>query len=633
MSDLKMLQPQKVQNIINRFCYTIGMIPTSYKLSLSFEEQLLAIGRYLEDTVIPALNNNAEAVAELQNLFVDLQNYVNNYFDDLDVQNEINKKLDEMAQSGELANIINQQIFSDLNTNINKNAEEIAKINTNLEKAIILPNDEIVADGVTDVTVPLQQLINNNPYSIIRFTKGDYLISSPIQIYEDNEGQCDLHFDSGARLFSNAYISSLIEIGNERENATSHYTLYQKGYIETISGSGILDASNCDQAILHVSNRHNTRLIGLNIVNCAKYGIRSVGPTLQSINNSSGIKILNCTITGQGNPDTSNIGIYLESNDNELDQIAIQRFLTGMNFSSGGNIVSNIHLTAFFVPSSNNIAQNFNKAIGVRLSGANAFNIFNNIYIDTYNRAMIFTGANSNTLINNMYTYYYFNNEDCVVSIFSPTTNARISVSNSRFTVANDGTNRILDLRYCSNALRRNYNAFNLFKFVNCTSYNQVLLDTDPFNAMQIRNEDSVTIVTEPYSQYMEADLYYPIAILRNGSYDLNVRMESNIMSNVGIFVPASNSSTPAQLKTKGLISATDHENSWNLALCEYKTDDNIHYVYLCVRAPGHRWHYNPIITQLSKGFVENVFSFPGFNSYEPLNNPSVILETNLYNV
>ena len=108
MENLNLIKPEKVQNIINKFCYTIGMIPTSYKVSLTYEEQIIAIGHYLEETVIPALNNNAEAVAELQSLFVQLKDYVDNYFDNLDVQAEINNKLDNMAQSGELAELIHK---------------------------------------------------------------------------------------------------------------------------------------------------------------------------------------------------------------------------------------------------------------------------------------------------------------------------------------------------------------------------------------------------------------------------------------------------------------------------------------------------------------------------------------------
>ena len=70
------------------------MLPTSYKMSLTYEEQILAIGHYLKTTVYPAINNNAEALTELQNLFIELKNYVDNYFDNLDVQEEINNKID-----------------------------------------------------------------------------------------------------------------------------------------------------------------------------------------------------------------------------------------------------------------------------------------------------------------------------------------------------------------------------------------------------------------------------------------------------------------------------------------------------------------------------------------------------------
>lgn len=93
-----------------RFCVTLGMIPTSYKESMSYEEQLIWFCNFLETKVIPAIDNNAEAVTELQNLFLELKNYVDNYFENLDVQQEINNKLDDMAESGELAEIIAQYV-------------------------------------------------------------------------------------------------------------------------------------------------------------------------------------------------------------------------------------------------------------------------------------------------------------------------------------------------------------------------------------------------------------------------------------------------------------------------------------------------------------------------------------------
>lgn len=113
MADLNQLKPVGKLNPFTKFCCTIGNLPTSYMISLTYEEQLLWLCNYLEKTVIHTVNNNAEAVQELQELYVILKNYVDNYFENLDVQEEINNKLDQMAQDGTL-----QEIISDyLNTN------------------------------------------------------------------------------------------------------------------------------------------------------------------------------------------------------------------------------------------------------------------------------------------------------------------------------------------------------------------------------------------------------------------------------------------------------------------------------------------------------------------------------------
>lgn len=106
MENLQELKPVGKLTPFAHFCCTIGNLPTSYMISLTYEEQLLWLCQYLEKTVIPAVNTNAEAVAELQNLYIQLKEYVDNYFTNLDVQQEINNKLDEMAQSGELQEII-----------------------------------------------------------------------------------------------------------------------------------------------------------------------------------------------------------------------------------------------------------------------------------------------------------------------------------------------------------------------------------------------------------------------------------------------------------------------------------------------------------------------------------------------
>lgn len=90
------------------FCQKV--IPLAFDESMSYLELLYSLLHYLKEIVIPAVNNNAEAVEELQNLYNELKSYVDNYFDNLDVQEEINNKLDEMAESGELTEIISQYL-------------------------------------------------------------------------------------------------------------------------------------------------------------------------------------------------------------------------------------------------------------------------------------------------------------------------------------------------------------------------------------------------------------------------------------------------------------------------------------------------------------------------------------------
>ena len=86
--------------------YIYKAIPLAFDESMSYYETLCGLLNYLKETVIPALNNNADAIIEVQALMTELQNYVNNYFDNLDVQEEINNKLDEMVEDGTLQNII-----------------------------------------------------------------------------------------------------------------------------------------------------------------------------------------------------------------------------------------------------------------------------------------------------------------------------------------------------------------------------------------------------------------------------------------------------------------------------------------------------------------------------------------------
>lgn len=83
------------------------------------------------NTVISNENAVESNVTSLYNAFVSLQNYVNDYFDNLDVQEEINNKLDVMARDGSLTTLIKgyvDPIIENLNNEFDIVKDEVASV-------------------------------------------------------------------------------------------------------------------------------------------------------------------------------------------------------------------------------------------------------------------------------------------------------------------------------------------------------------------------------------------------------------------------------------------------------------------------------------------------------------------------
>ena len=166
MKKLETLRPFK------RLCVTIGNLPTSFVESMTYYECLVWLVKYLEDTVIPAVNNNAEATKELQDAFTILKNYVDNYFDNLDVQEEINNKLDDLVEDGTMERIINEQIFEELNTKINTattNIGNLENLDTTNKETLVSAINEVkgMSDDNNDKIGDLQELDTTNKENLV----------------------------------------------------------------------------------------------------------------------------------------------------------------------------------------------------------------------------------------------------------------------------------------------------------------------------------------------------------------------------------------------------------------------------------------------------------------------------------
>lgn len=193
------------------FCMTIGNLPTSYIESMSYYETLLWLCKYIENTINPAINNNAEALKELQE-------YVANYFENLDVTEEINNKLDEMAESGQLAEIINVEMIgslSDLNTTDKSDlVSAINEVNNNVSAT----NDELNINHFETYTISdITKSDGINDVNILNLTCASNETGSIAKIYGSGYGTINvqntiqtLSFNTRLRPSETLYINNLI---------------------------------------------------------------------------------------------------------------------------------------------------------------------------------------------------------------------------------------------------------------------------------------------------------------------------------------------------------------------------------------------------------------------------------------
>lgn len=99
---------------------------TDYQLMCKLAEKM--------NEVINTVNMSGEQVESLTVAFNNLKNYVDSYFENLDVQDEINNKLNQMANDGTLANILDANVLNNFNQKLNDLDNRIDATNNTLSQ-------------------------------------------------------------------------------------------------------------------------------------------------------------------------------------------------------------------------------------------------------------------------------------------------------------------------------------------------------------------------------------------------------------------------------------------------------------------------------------------------------------------
>ena len=201
------------------------------------------------------------------------------------------------------------------------------------QKGYVVVTDTVKADGSTDVTKALQELIDANPNRTLFFPDGTYLISSPLKTPADPMYAVSLLLSDFAvikaspKWFSgNAMICLGGKLPANSSGVCSNYSLCGG----VIDGSGIASAVSIDSGretrIQNIAIKN--ALIGIHI----KHGAN---------NGSSDADIFNVTITGNGT--ALSTGILVEGYDNTITNVRIGNVQVGVRLKSAANMLRNIH--------------------------------------------------------------------------------------------------------------------------------------------------------------------------------------------------------------------------------------------------------------------------------------------------
>lgn len=213
------LKPSKYIDLQPFQAWVQQSLPAVYDDSLSYTDLLAKMLAYLNNLVA----NNNTLSTDVTNAI----NYINNYFDNLDVQDEINKKLDEMAKDGTLTELIN-----------------------NLFNAIPYVTPLMFGakgDGTTDDTLAFQKCFDSNKKIIV--PKGDYLV-----------GKCEVTNACLIEMYDGAYI----ELKDE------YFIHTTKGAI-TLNGGSFYGVDKAPESKYYAKKAITGKLFDIKITNTKFY--------------------------------------------------------------------------------------------------------------------------------------------------------------------------------------------------------------------------------------------------------------------------------------------------------------------------------------------------------------------------
>ena len=259
-NEIKYVSPFK------RFCITVGNLPTAYLESMSYYEGLTYLVNYLSNNVIPALNNNSAVVEELQEQFTILKNFVDNYFDNLDVQEEVNNKLDEMAEDGTLEEIIKnylqtQKIYNTTEEMITDANNLVNGLNVQTLGYHTLNDDGGAFFQITDTISANDYQINlNNGLYATMIINSSTINVKQFGAYGDKNHDDTQAFKNAITYINDKYMNLYINKGEYTINETLYIDWENSNFWQEFNGSYSIKGAGIYETLLYFNSSNGLHI-------------------------------------------------------------------------------------------------------------------------------------------------------------------------------------------------------------------------------------------------------------------------------------------------------------------------------------------------------------------------------------
>ncbi len=313
--------------------------------------------------------------------------------------------------------IFNQQV-ADLLDRVNNISEQLTEWN-----GFINVKDYGASPENFDNSDAIQAAINDNPHSIIVIPPGLYPIRKAIHLPGDPAYTVQLMLDDMAILqASSDFTDYYMVYVNSVHEAANPYPLY--AYFSFAGGT--LDCNSVASGIELKHGRH-IRISDIQIKNVKSDGI-GIHVAASAINSSLDSIFQNINLNAE---EGYNIGIKIDGNDNQFQNIRINGFQIGCQVNGSGNFFNGVH-PLFIVKS----GSTYQGSCAFKIEGQS--NHFISCYADSFNYGWFVTGDRkffltdciaywySSTYFTDqtfIYAYNYFNGiaENCQIEFSSDT--------------------------------------------------------------------------------------------------------------------------------------------------------------------------------------------------------------------